>query len=95
MVCTHERSLESGRAYCTRAAGGELRGWLKDRIRADGLRGELLAVTTGCQGVCPAQGVTVGLVGATGDAEMMIVDPVKDRQQLWDRLIELSHVEED
>ena len=96
MVCTHERSPESGRVSCTKSAGGELRGWLKDRIREEGLRGEVLAVTTGCQGICPAQGVTVCLAGAqaTGAAEMLIVDPKVDRQELWAKIVELSRAEQ-
>ena len=96
MVCTHERSPESGRVSCTKSAGGGLRGWLKDCIREEGLRGEILAVTTGCQGVCPANGVTVCLARAqaVGDAEMLIVDPAGDREALWGKVVALARMEE-
>jgi hypothetical protein len=81
LVCTHSRPEGADRACCG-AAGHDLRNWLKDRVRADGLKGVVLATQSGCQDVCSPRGVTVTLRGA-GAASSMIVQGAADREALW------------
>lgn len=80
-VCTHQRPEGADRACCG-AAGQELRNWLKDRVRAEGLKGVVLATQSGCQDVCSPRGVTVTLRGAAA-AHSVIVEGTEDREALW------------
>ena len=82
-VCTHER--DDGRNYCGRERGSSLRKWLKDQIRAEDLRGVILAATTGCQGICSPD-VTVSISPdpkTKRPRQMLIVDAEVDRDALW------------
>lgn len=83
LVCANEREPGAKKPSCGLERGSELRQWLKDRIKAEGLKGEILSVRTGCLGVCSALGVTVAICPADGQRRVFVVDPVNDREDLW------------
>lgn len=84
LVCTHERPPGADKPSCGEARGGALKDWLKDRIRAEGLKGEVIAVKTSCQGVCSALGVTTTVLSADGAAKRtVLVASESDRPELW------------
>lgn len=85
LVCTHERPAGADKPSCGDARGGALKDWLKDRIRAEGLKGEIIAVKTSCQGVCSALGVTTTVLSADGAAKRtVLVASEAERPELWD-----------
>lgn len=84
LVCTHTREAGADKASCGAARGGALKDWLKDRIREEGLKGEIIAVKTSCQGVCSAFGVTVSVVSAGGATKRsVVVESEADQPALW------------
>jgi len=88
-VCTHEREPESGKAWCGRARGTELREWIKARRKAEGLKGQILVATSGCLGICSRRGVTIAIM-PSGDSEltrqMLVFSDGDDREVLWARI---------
>lgn len=85
LVCSNERAPDADKASCGHDRATDLRGWLKDRIKAEGLKGQVLSSRTTCLGICSKLGVTVDIVPAPGRGtrRMLIVDPVADREALW------------
>jgi predicted metal-binding protein len=60
-----------------------LRRALRDRMRAEGRRGELGILEIGCLGICPKGAITMGLASAPG--EVLIVAAGADIAALLDR----------
>ena len=86
MVCTHERPRESGRGSCGKEGGERLRKWLKDKIRTEDLKGEIMAAKSSCLDVCPRlEGrTTVALLSARGaERQVFLVDREADAEALW------------
>jgi hypothetical protein len=85
LVCGNQRAPDADKPSCGLERGTALRGWLKDRIKAEGLKGKILSSRTTCLGVCSARGVTVDIVPTPGHGErrMLLVDPEADREALW------------
>lgn len=89
LVCAHERSPDQSRASCGAERGSRLRQWLKDRIRTDGLRGEIIAVKTGCLGVCSRFGGTVAVQPYAKPRALMVVASDDDRESLWEKVLRI------
>lgn len=84
LVCGHERPEGSDKPSCGAARGAELRDWLKERIREEGLKGEILSARTTCLGICSALGHTVDLVPVGGGAhKTLLMDPATEKEALW------------
>lgn len=83
LVCTHERPAGAEKPSCGTARGSELRQWLKDRIKSEGLKGEILAAKTSCLGICSALGHTVEIVEVGGERQTLLLDPATEREALW------------
>jgi predicted metal-binding protein len=83
LVCAHERDPALGRAYCGAAKGSELRQWLKDRVKAEGLRGQVLVVKTGCLGICSDHGITVAVIPEAKRRELVVFPAGADKAKLW------------
>jgi hypothetical protein len=84
LVCGNEREPGAKKPSCGLARATELRQWLKVQLVAEGLKGEVIAVRTGCLGVCSALGVTVAICPAEdGERRVFVVDPVADRAEIW------------
>jgi len=88
-ICTHEREADSGKSWCGRERGTELREWIKDRRKAEGLKGQILVVKTGCLGVCSKRGVTVAIM-PSGDRrlerQVLVFSAGDSREALWARI---------
>src|SRR5687767_865992 len=83
LVCTNEREPGAKKPSCGLERGSELRQWLKDQIKAEGLKGEIISVRTSCLGVCSALGVTVSICPTEGGERTFVIDPVAERDALW------------
>lgn len=84
LVCAHERPPGADKASCGAARGGAIKDWLKEQIREDGLKGEIIALKTSCQGICSPLGVTATVVSAAGEAKRsVLVESEADRPALW------------
>lgn len=87
LVCTNERPATAEKPSCGLARGTELRNWLKDKIKSEGLKGEILSCKTSCLGICSALGVTVDIVPLRGgEHRTLVVDPERDRDALWEQV---------
>jgi (2Fe-2S) ferredoxin len=60
LVCTNERPPESGKPSCLPRGSLEVYRRFKDRVRALGLRDEVIVTRTGCLKHC-SQGISVGI----------------------------------
>jgi hypothetical protein len=90
LVCANERAPDAPKASCGKARGEELKDWLKERLAAEGLKGKARAIKTGCLDVCNKAGVAVTLTSASGGpGRSWVVDPVTDREQLFQELKQL------
>jgi hypothetical protein len=88
--CTKERYVEDFPA----AAGDarlDLKGYLKDRLKAERRWGPIRVVTSSCLDVCARGGATV-LLDALGDgnrpARCIVIDPLEGREALYDAIVE-------
>lgn len=83
LVCGNERPPDADKASCGLQRGTELRGWLKDRIKKEGLKGRILSSRTTCLGICSKLGVTVDVVAVGGEHRTYLVESDADREALW------------
>jgi (2Fe-2S) ferredoxin len=60
LVCTNERPPESGKPSCLPRGSLKVYRRFKDRVRALGLRDEVIVTRTGCLKHC-SQGISVGI----------------------------------
>lgn len=90
LVCTNQRPEGAPKPSCGRLQGQSVKAWLKPRLRElGGPAAECRVLTTSCLGVCPQAGVAVALVPGN---EVVVVDPVADRQALEQRVV--HHMQE-
>lgn len=86
LVCTHERPPGAEKASCGNARGNALRDALKSKMKAEGLKGQVLVAKSGCLDVCSALGVTVAILPdpASGrPRRVLVVDPVAEADEAW------------
>lgn len=87
--CTKERFVEDFPA----AAGDErlnLKGYLKDRLKAEGRWGPIRVVTSSCLDICARGGATVLLdpLRTSGKpARCVVIDPLEGREALYDAIV--------
>ncbi len=69
----------------------QLREWLKARCKEAGLGKRVRVIATGCQDICGIGTVTVTIWprDAGGDPETFTVDPVEDRETIFQRVVAL------
>jgi hypothetical protein len=67
---------------------GDLRSWLKRRLKADGLRRDIRIVPVGCFGLCPKGGVaaTSGTLLADPGSALLVVEEDSDLEAVYERL---------
>jgi len=87
--CTKERYPED----FPEAAGDErlnVKGYLKDRLKADGRWGPIRVITSSCLDICARGAVTV-LLDPLGNPEKaarcIVVDPLQGREALYDAIV--------
>jgi hypothetical protein len=88
--CTAERFIEDFPEH-TGDARLNIKGYLKDRLKAEGRWGPIRVVTSSCLDICARAGVTVlldPLGEGGGKAKCIVVDPLEGREQLYDAIVE-------
>jgi predicted metal-binding protein len=88
VVCANQRAPAHRRGSCGREAGQALRHWLRDRARAEGVRGDVVVHAGGCMDVC-GSGTTVAVHAAGQPRRVFVVGSADvDREGLWQRVAE-------
>ena len=67
----------------------KLRGWLKERLKAEGYWGQIRAVGTSCLDVCAKGRVTIFLdpVAGGGEQQCLVFDPLEDRELIYETIV--------
>ncbi|MHB8462090.1 MAG: hypothetical protein ACYDA1_05555 [Vulcanimicrobiaceae bacterium] len=88
--CSKERIPEETPEVAARLGDFHLRDWLKSELKARGAWGPIRAVSTSCLDVCAKGCVTICIdpQNANAVSEILIVDPLADRDALYTRIIE-------
>jgi predicted metal-binding protein len=87
--CSKERIPEETPEIAARIGDFNLRNWLKSELKEHDLWGTIRVISTSCMDVCAKGKVTVCLDPKNGDpAEVLVVDPVDDRDDLYRRIVE-------
>lgn len=68
----------------------QLREWLKARCKEAGLGKRVRVIATGCQDICDIGNVTVTIlpIGAGGEMETFAIDPLQDREAIFQRVLD-------
>jgi len=85
--CFKERIPEEDPETAERIGDFHLRNWLKDRLKAEGRWGAIRAISTSCMDVCARGRVTVAIEPHDGETQVMVVDPVDDREELYAAIV--------
>jgi predicted metal-binding protein len=85
--CSKERIPEEAPEVAARLGDFDLRDWLKTKLKEDGRWGPIRAISTSCMDVCAKGRVTVAIVPEDGDAKVVIVDPLDDRDELYAKIV--------
>jgi predicted metal-binding protein len=86
--CSKERIPEEDPEIAAQIGDFHLRNWLKERLKEDGRWGAIRAISTSCMDVCARGRVTVCIEPQEGDATVMVVDPITDREELYRAIVE-------
>ena len=87
--CFKERIPEEAPDVAARIGDFNLRDWLKAELKEHGEWGPIRAISTSCMDVCALGRVTVCLDPKNGDpAQVMVVDPVDEKQAVYDAIVE-------
>jgi hypothetical protein len=87
--CARERIPKEDPDVAERIGDFNLREWLKAKLKEDGHWGAIRAINTSCMDVCAPRHVTVCIDPKDGrPAEVLVVDPLDDRDALYARIIE-------
>ncbi len=87
--CSKERIPDEDPDKAAEIGDFRLRDWLKERLKEDGLWGKIRAVNTSCMDVCARRRVTVAIDSQRRGAvaQVYIVDPVHDREELYRAIV--------
>ncbi len=87
--CSRERIPEETPEIAEKIGDFQLRDWLKTKLKEDGHWGKIRAISTSCMDVCAKGRVTVCIDPMTGGdtPQPMVVDPIGDRDALYDRIV--------
>jgi len=85
--CLGERIPDEDPEIAARIGDFNLRNWLKERLKADGHWGAIRAISTSCMDVCARGRVTVCIEPQQGETTVVVVDPVDDREVLYDAVV--------
>jgi predicted metal-binding protein len=85
--CFKERIPEEDPEIAAQIGDFHLRNWLKERLKADGRWGAIRAISTSCMDVCARGRVTVCIEPQSGETTVIVVDPVADREAVYERIV--------
>jgi predicted metal-binding protein len=88
--CYKERIPDEDPDKAAEIGDFNLRDWLKKRLKEDGHWGKVRAVSTSCMDVCARRRVTVVVDKQTGtkQTQAFVVDPIADRESLYQTIVE-------
>jgi predicted metal-binding protein len=86
--CFKERIPEEDSDVAAQIGDFHLRNWLKERLKEDGRWGAIRAISTSCMDVCARGRVTVCIEPQHGESTVIVVDPVRDREELYRLIVE-------
>jgi hypothetical protein len=86
--CFKERIPEEDPEIAAQIGDFHLRNWLKERLKAEGRWGAIRAISTSCMDLCARGRVTVCIEPQNGEAEVMVVDPVSDREDVYRAIVD-------
>jgi predicted metal-binding protein len=86
--CFKERIPEEDPEIAERIGDFHLRNWLKERLKEDGRWGAIRAISTSCMDVCARGRVTVCIEPCGGEATVLVVDPIADKETLYRAIVE-------
>jgi len=84
--CFKERIPEEDPEVAERIGDFHLRNWLKERLKEEGCWGPIRAISTSCMDVCARGRVTVCIEPQNGEPIVMVVDPVEDREAIYEKI---------
>ena len=85
--CFKERIPEEAPDVAERLGDFNLREWLKSELKEHGEWGPIRVVSTSCMDVCGRGTVTVCLEKSGAAPEVLVVDPLDDREQLYSDIV--------
>ncbi len=85
--CFKERIPEEDPEVAERIGDFHLRNWLKERLKGEGRWGPIRAISTSCMDVCARGRVTVCIEPQHGEPIVMVVDPVEEREAVYERVV--------
>jgi predicted metal-binding protein len=86
--CFKERIPEEAPDVAERIGDFNLRDWLKAELKEHGEWGPIRVISTSCMDVCANGRVTVCIDPKDGrDAAVMVVDPLEERQAVYDKIV--------
>lgn len=85
--CSKERIPEEDPEAAERIGAFHLRDWLKAKLKEDGRWGSIRAVNTSCMDVCARGRVTVAIEPQNGETRVFVVDPLDDKDALYDEIV--------
>jgi predicted metal-binding protein len=85
--CFKERIPEEDPEVAERIGDFHLRNWLKERLKQDGRWGAIRAINTSCMDVCARGRVTVCIEPTAGEGTVMVLDPLGDREELYQTIV--------
>lgn len=91
--CSKERIPDEDPDTAARIGGFHLRDWLKAKLKADGRWGPIRAINTSCMDVCARRRVTVAVATSSGATHVLVVDPLDDRDALYEKIVRLLEFE--
>lgn len=86
--CSKERIPEEDPEIAAQIGDFSLRDWLKTRLKEDGHWGPIRAISTSCMDVCARGRVTVCIEPHEGEETVMIVDPIAEREALYQTIVD-------
>jgi predicted metal-binding protein len=87
--CSKERIPEEDPEIAAQIGDFHLRNWLKERLKADGRWGAIRAISASCMDVCARGRVTVCIEPQVGATTVLVVDPIAEREALYEAIVEL------
>ena len=88
--CSKERIPEEDPDVAARIGDFHLRDWLKTKLKESGHWGKVRVISTSCMDVCARGRVTVCLEPQAGETEVIVVDPLGDRDEVYRRAVEMA-----
>ena len=86
--CTKERIPEEAPDVAARIGDFNLRDWLKAELKEHGEWGTIRVISTSCMDVCAKGRVTLCIDPKNGDpAEVLVVDPLDEKQAIYNKIV--------